>query len=47
LGIKQETVIRNLARLKEEKIINIKGKEIIIRNYELLKKTVEGTAIAR
>jgi CRP/FNR family transcriptional regulator len=47
LGIKQETVIRNLARLKEEKIIDIKGKEIMIRNYELLKKMVEGTGIAR
>jgi CRP/FNR family transcriptional regulator len=47
LGIKQETVIRNLARLREEKVIDIKGKEIIIRNPELLKKTVEGTGIAR
>jgi CRP/FNR family transcriptional regulator len=47
LGIKQETVIRNLARLKEEKIIDIKGKEIIIRNPERLTKTVEGTVMAR
>lgn len=45
LGIKQETVIRNLARLKQERIIDIKGKEIIIRNPELLKKTVEGTGL--
>ena len=47
LGIKQETVIRNLARLKDEKIIDIRGKEIIIRNPELLKKTVEGTGMSR
>ena len=44
LGIKQETVIRNLAKLKDEKIIDIRGKEIIIRNPELLKTTVAGIA---
>lgn len=43
LGMKQETVIRNLARLKEERVIDIKGKEISIRNPELLAKTVQGT----
>jgi len=47
LGIKPETVIRTLARLKEEKIIDIRGKEIIIRNPELLKKTGEGTGMVR
>jgi CRP/FNR family transcriptional regulator len=47
LGIKQETVIRNLTRLKEERIIDIRGKEIIIMNPELLRKTVEGTGMAR
>jgi CRP/FNR family transcriptional regulator len=47
LGIKQETVIRNLTKLKEEKILDIKGKEIIIRNPELLTRMVEGTRMAR
>jgi CRP/FNR family transcriptional regulator len=47
LGIKQETVIRNLAKLKEEKILDIKGKEIVIKNPELLKKLVEGSRMAR
>ena len=43
LGMKQETVIRNLAKLREERIIDIKGKEISIRNQDLLAKTVQGT----
>jgi len=46
LGIKQETVIRALARLKDENIIDIRGKEIIFRNPELLKNTVDGTGLA-
>ena len=47
LGIKPETVIRNLGRLKGEGIIEVRGKEIIIRNPELLQKTVEGTGRMR
>lgn len=43
LGMKQETVIRNLSRLKEEKVIAIKGKEIIIRNPEILEKIARGS----
>jgi CRP/FNR family transcriptional regulator len=42
LGMKQETVIRNLSRLKDEKIIDIKGKEIIILNQEVLEETAQG-----
>lgn len=47
LGIKQETVIRNLSRLRQEQIIDIKGKEIIVRNYDLLQQTAEGIGITR
>jgi len=47
LGMKQETVIRNLARLREERIVSIRGKEIIIRNQKLLEKTVQGTGTAK
>jgi len=39
LGMKQETVIRNLSKLKEEGLIDISGKEISIRNPKLLEKT--------
>lgn len=42
LGMKQETVIRNLSKLKDEKIIDIKGKEIIILNPEVLEQTALG-----
>lgn len=42
LGMKQETVIRNLSKLKEEKVIAIKGKEIIILNPKVLEKTARG-----
>lgn len=45
LGMKQETVIRNLSKLKNEKIIDIKGKEIIIRNPEALDETAQGTPL--
>ena len=38
LGMKQETVIRNLSKLKDEKIIDIKGKEIIILDPEVIEK---------
>lgn len=38
LGMKQETVIRNLSKLKDERIIDIKGKEIIILNPEALEE---------
>jgi CRP/FNR family transcriptional regulator len=44
LGMKQETVIRNLSKLKNEKIIDIKGKEIIILNPESLEETALGPA---
>lgn len=47
LGIKQETVIRTLAKLKEEKILDIKGKEIVIKNPALLTRLVEGSRMAR
>ena len=47
LGIKQETVIRTLAKLKEEKILDIKGKEIVIKNPALLTRLVEGSSMAR
>jgi len=42
LGMKQETVIRNLSKLKDEKIIDIKGKEIVILNPEALEETSQG-----
>ena len=42
LGLKQETVIRSLSKLKEEKIIDIKGKEIIIRDPQVLEKIAQG-----
>jgi CRP/FNR family transcriptional regulator len=42
LGMKQETVIRNLSKLKEEKVIAIKGKEIIILHPKVLEKTARG-----
>ena len=42
LGMKQETVIRNLSKIKAEKIIDIKGKEIIILNPEVLEETALG-----
>jgi len=44
LGMKQETVIRNLSKLKDEKLIDIKGKEIIILNPESLEETALGSA---
>jgi len=44
LGMKQETVIRNLSKLKDEKVIDIKGKEIIILNPESLEETSHGSA---
>jgi len=44
LGMKQETVIRNLSKLKDEKVINIKGKEIIICNPETLEKIAQGNS---
>jgi CRP/FNR family transcriptional regulator len=43
LGMKQETVIRSLSKLKDEKIIDIKGKEIIIRNPKMLEKIAQGS----
>jgi CRP/FNR family transcriptional regulator len=43
LGMKQETVIRNLSKLKDEKIIKIKGKEIIITNPQTLENIAQGT----
>jgi len=43
LGMKQETVIRNLSKLKDEKIIDIKGKEIVILNPAILKETTQGS----
>jgi CRP/FNR family transcriptional regulator len=42
LGMKQETVIRSFSKLKDEKIIDIKGKEIIIRNPKMLEETAQG-----
>jgi len=42
LGMKQETVIRNLSQLKDERIIEIKGKEIIVLNPEVLEETAQG-----
>jgi CRP/FNR family transcriptional regulator len=42
LGMKQETVIRNLSKLKDEKIIDIKGKEIIILDAEVLERNSLG-----
>ena len=42
MGLKQETVIRSLSKLKEEKIIDIKGKEIIIRDPQILGKIAQG-----
>jgi len=42
LGMKQETVIRNLSKLKDDKIIAIKGKEILILNPKALEKTARG-----
>ena len=42
LGMKQETVIRNLSKIKADKIIDIKGKEIIILNPEVLEETALG-----
>ena len=44
LGMKQETVIRNLSKLKGEKVIDIKGKEIIIRNPETLEEIAQGNS---
>lgn len=44
LGMKQETVIRNLSKLKDEKIIDIKGKEIIILNPEIIEEIAQGTS---
>jgi len=41
--MKQETVIRNLSKLKDEKIIDIKGKEIIIVNPAVLEETAKGS----
>ena len=42
LGMKQETVIRNLSKLKDERIIDIKGKEIVILHPATLEKTALG-----
>jgi len=42
--MKQETVIRNLSKLKDEKIIDIKGKEIIILNPEVIEKIAQGSS---
>jgi len=42
LGMKQETVIRNLSKLKEESIIDIKGKEIIILDAKALEEVGSG-----
>ena len=44
LGMKQETVIRNLSKLKDEKIIDIKGKEIIILNPEIIEEIAQGSS---
>ncbi|MBW1838366.1 MAG: Crp/Fnr family transcriptional regulator [Deltaproteobacteria bacterium] len=43
LGMKQETVIRNLSKLKDEKIIDIKGKEIVILDSEVLEENALGS----
>ena len=43
LGMKQETVIRNLSKLKDEKIIEIKGKEIVILDSEVLEESALGS----
>ena len=43
LGMKQETVIRNLSKLKDEKIIDIKGKEIVILDSEVLEESALGS----
>jgi len=40
--MKQETVIRNLSKLKDEKIIDIKGKEIVILDSEVLEESALG-----
>lgn len=41
--MKQETFIRNLSRLKDEKIIDMKGKEFVIPNPAALEETAQVT----